>query len=271
MRGYLREGRARMEAVLALPGGDRFPEARKRALEAAGGIAYWQADMPAAQVWYDECLVLTRATGDKRALANAIYNDSFPRVLTRTDMNAALVLLNEALGLYRELDDKPGIAKCLWGIGNVYHFMQDYAAAVAPLDEAIGLFRVLDDQFGLGWAFHTRALAAINIEDAASAEPLIAEALELFAKAGDISAITILLDDASQVARLHGDRLRSLRLAAAAASLQAKTGAEIAMMANVIAGRASASAAKADEKKAWDEGMAMPMEEAVRYALQPNS
>ena len=39
------------------------------------------------------------------------------------------------------------------------------------------------------------------------------------------------------------------------------------MMANVIAGRASASAAKADEKKAWDEGMAMPMEEAVRYAL----
>ncbi len=271
MRGYLREGRARMEAVLALPGGDRFPEARKRALEAAGGIAYWQADMPAAQVWYDECLVLTRATGDKRALANAIYNDSFPRVLTRTDMNAALVLLNEALGLYRELDDKPGIAKCLWGIGNVYHFMQDYAAAVAPLDEAIGLFRVLDDQFGLGWAFHTRALAAINIEDAASAEPLIAEALELFAKAGDISAITILLDDASQVARLHGDRLRSLRLAAAAASLQAKTGAEIAMMANVIAGRASASAAKADEKKAWDEGMAMPMEEAVRYALQRNS
>ncbi len=271
MRGYLREGRARMEAVLALPGGDKFPDARKRALEAAGGIAYWQADMPAAQVWYDECLVLTRATGDKRAIANAIYNDSFPRVLTRTDMNTALVLLDEALGLYRELDDKPGIAKCLWGIGNVHHFMQDYASAVAPLDEAIGLFRVLDDQFGLGWAFHTRALAAINIEDAASAEPLIAEALELFAKAGDISAITILLDDASQVARLHGDRLRSLRLAAAAASLQAKTGAEIAMMANVIAGRPAASAANPDEKKAWDEGMAMPMEEAVRYALQRDS
>src|SRR2546421_4478762 len=121
MRGYLRDGRARMEAVLALPGGDNFPDARKRALEAAGGIAYWQADMPAAQVWYDECLVLTRATGDKRAIANAIYNDSFPRVLTRTDMNTALVLLDEALGLYRELDDKPGIAKCLWGIGNVHH------------------------------------------------------------------------------------------------------------------------------------------------------
>src|SRR5206468_721558 len=156
MRGHLREGRARVEAVLRLPGGDKFPEARRHALEAAGGIAYWQADMAAAQVWYDEAFVL---------------------------------------------------------------------------------FRGLDDQFGLGWALHTRALAAINVDDAATAEPLIAEAFDLFGKAGDISALTILLDDAAQVARLHGDRLRSLRLAAAAAAVQAKTGAEIAMMANAIGGR----------------------------------
>src|SRR3989442_12065352 len=138
-------------------------------------------------------------------------------------MATALVLLDEALTLYRELDDKPGIARCLWGIGNVYHFLQDYKAAVAPLDEAIVLFRGLDDQFGLGWALHTRALAAINVDDAATAEPLIAEAFDLFGKAGDISALTILLDDAAQVARLHGDRLRSLRLGAAAPAGQAKT------------------------------------------------
>src|SRR5438309_2141385 len=271
MRGHLREGRARVEAVLRLPGGDKFPEARRHALEAAGGIAYWQADMAAAQVWYDEALVLTRAAGDKRAIANAIYNDSFPRVLQRTDMATALVLLDEALTLYRELDDKPGIARCLWGIGNVYHFLQDYKAAVAPLDEAIVLFRGLDDQFGLGWALHTRALAAINVDDAATAEPLIAEAFDLFGKAGDISALTILLDDAAQVARLHGDRLRSLRLAAAAAAVQAKTGAEIAMMANAIGGRPTAAATDAEEKQAWEEGMAMPVDEAVRYALTRNS
>jgi predicted ATPase/class 3 adenylate cyclase len=271
MRGHLREGRARMEAVLALPGGEKYPEARKKALEAAGGIAYWQADMAAAQVWYDECLVLTRATGDKRAIANAIYNDSFPRTLARTDMRMALALLEEALALYRELADKPGVARCLWGIGNVHHFLQDYNAAVAPLDEAIALFRGLGDAFGLGWALHTRALSAINIDDVTTSEPLVAEALDLFSKAGDISAITILLDDAAQLARLHHDRLRSLRLAAAAASLQAKTGAELAMMTNSISGRPVAAASDVNEKKAWDEGLAMTMEEAVQYALQPNS
>src|SRR5256712_5283565 len=132
-RRHLPQGPARVEAVLRLPGGDKFPEARRHALEAAGGIAYWQAEMAAAQGWYDEAVVLTKAAGDKRAIANAIYNDSFPRVLQRTRMATALVLLDEALTLYRELDDKPGIARCLWGIGNVYHFLQDYKAAGARL------------------------------------------------------------------------------------------------------------------------------------------
>jgi len=142
---------------------------------------------------------------------------------------------------------------------------------VSSLDEAIALFRVLEDAFGLGWALHTRALIAINIGDATTAEPLVAEAFGLFGKAGDISAITILLDDAAQLARLDGHRHRSLRLAAAAASLQAKTGAELAEMANSLQGRPEAGASDAAETKAWDEGLAMTMEEAVAYALKPES
>jgi len=227
--------------------------------------------MPAAQVWYDAALVLTRASGDKRAIANAVYNDSFPRVLAKTDMETALVLLDEAQKLYRELDDKPGVAKCMWGIGNVHHFLRDFQAAAPALDEAIVLFRGLDDEFGLGWALHTRALVSINVGDARTAEPLIVEAFEQFAKAADISAITILLDDAAQLAMLHGDRPRSLRLAAAASALQAKSGADVAMMANSLEGRPVAAATDADERKAWDEGLAMSMDEAVSYALQRNS
>jgi len=60
-------------------------------------------------------------------------------------------------------------------------------------------------------------------------------------------------------------------LAAAAAAVQAKTGAEIAMMANAIGGRPTAAATDAEEKKAWEEGMAMLVDEAVRYALTRNS
>jgi len=267
MRGHLHEGRSRIEAVLDLPGVDKHPAAHRRALEAAGGIAYWQADMHAAQAWYDDCLVLTRATGDKNAIANAIYNDSFPLVVGRTDMARALPLLDEALGLFRELDDAPGIARCLWGIGNVHHFLQDYDAAVPPLEESIELFRKLGQGFGLGWSLHTRALVAINLGDPTTAQPLVTEALGLFSKAGDVSGIMILLDDSAQIARLREQRLRSLRLAGAAAGMQARSGAQLATLANAIGGRPVAVAEDAEERKAFEAGQAMTPEDAVGYAL----
>jgi len=43
------------------------------------------------------------------------------------------------------------------------------------------------------------------------------------------------------------------------------------MMANALAGRPVAMGDDPDEQKAWQEGLAMPMEDAIRYALQPDS
>jgi predicted ATPase/class 3 adenylate cyclase len=269
MRGHLREARSRLEGVLALPGAESFADARRKALEAVGGVAYWQADMDQAQVFYDEALVLTRATGDRRAIANALYNDSFPRIIGRTTgMLDALPVLAEAVAIYRELGDRAGVARCLWAIGNVHHFHKDYPAATPPLDEAIELFRGLDDRFSLGWALHTRALVAVNTGDAPTARPLIKEALELFSKAGDISGITLLVDDAAQLAALEGNRLRALRLAGAGQAIQTSTGTDLASMSNGTGGRPVAAATDEAETAAWNEGAAMSSDDAVAYALK---
>src|SRR5437588_7357506 len=101
MRGHLHEGRRRMDDVLAMPGSGEFPQERLAALEAAGGLAYWQADMRVAQRFYDECLELTRKMGDDRALANALYNAAFPRVVSREAIAEAKPMLDEALPLFR--------------------------------------------------------------------------------------------------------------------------------------------------------------------------
>jgi hypothetical protein len=78
MRGHIHEGLARTQQVPVMPNGKEFPTERLQALEAAGGLAYWQGDQDAAQSIYDESLALTRRVGDKRAIANAIYNGGFP-------------------------------------------------------------------------------------------------------------------------------------------------------------------------------------------------
>ena len=271
MRGHLREGRARIEAVLALPGVDDLPEAKRLALEAAGGIAYWQADMDTALRWYDEALVLTRSTGDKRAIANALYNDSFPRVVGRSDMRAALPILEEAANLYRELGDSAGLARCQWAIGNVHYFLEEYQDAVPALEEAIGHFRGLGDNFSLGWALHTRSLVGINTGDVTTAEPLIVEGLRLFSDAGDVSGITLLLDDSAQLSQLKGQRKRALRLAGASLALQARSGTDLASMANATGGKPVPAPDQQEETGAWEEGRAMSSEAAVAYALQTES
>jgi predicted ATPase/class 3 adenylate cyclase len=53
MRGHLHEGRVRLEAILKMASSLQFREARAHALEAAGGVAYWEGDMNAAQAFYD--------------------------------------------------------------------------------------------------------------------------------------------------------------------------------------------------------------------------
>jgi len=268
MRGHLREGRARIEAVLALPGGEQYPQERRNALEAAGGIAYWQADMATSQTWYDECLVLTRATGDKKAIANALYNDSFPRVVGRNEIRGALPILEEAATLFAEVGDPTGVARCKWALGNAHHFLQEYAEAVPALDEAIAIFRQTGDTFSLGWSLHTRALVAVNTDDPNTAAPLVAEGLKLFSDAGDVSGVTLLLDDFAQVAQARGDRMRALTLASASDALQARSGTDLAAIANATGGRPVSPPSGADEQRAWDEGRDMTSERAVAYALE---
>ena len=72
-RGYLREGRQRLTALEA-HGWDLAPQTRARLLEALGGVAYWQADGAASGPWYEAALGIWRTLGDRREIANALYN-----------------------------------------------------------------------------------------------------------------------------------------------------------------------------------------------------
>ena len=257
----------RMEAVLAMPATREFPVERALALEAAGGIAYWQGDMAYAQVAYDESLALTREHRDEQALANAIYNDAFPAMIVRSDVPRAVAALEEALPIFKRLGDEPGIARCMWALGQCLISLHDYPAALRMLGDAIELFQRLDDRFGLGWAFHTRAVNAVSLGDAATAAPLVREGLEIFVGAGDVSAIVVFLDDAAALAKLEGDMVSALRLAGAAHRHQVATGAALAGLINVNEGREwEEMISTPDEQKAWAEGQAMSIEQAVAEA-----
>ena len=268
MRGHLREGRARMDSILAMSSEQVEPDDRARALEAGAGIAYWQADMAAAQAMYDENLVLERAGGDKRKIATALYNNAFPRLVSRANLPEMIEIVEEALAIYRELGDQAGIARSLWAIGNGQNLSERLREAAVTLDEAIALYRKLDDRFGLGWAVHTRALVALQEKDVEAARWCIREGLSIFAEAGDLTGMILLIDDAAAFDELSGDLPGALRLAGAAAAGRDATGTKLANIAGVNEGRDwTQSISSVDAESAWKEGQVMTVEEGTARAM----
>jgi predicted ATPase/class 3 adenylate cyclase len=272
MRGHLHEGRRRMDDVLAMPTSGEFPKERLAALEAAGGLAYWQADMVVAQRFYDECLALTRTLGDDRALANALYNAAFPRVVGRMAIAEAKPMLAEALPLFRTIGDETGVARVLWGIGNALFYAKEYPDAVPVLEEAVALNRKLDDRFGLGWSIHTLGLVSFNLGDVQRARACWKEAIELFRAAGDVPGMVLQLDNLSVLARSDGDFQRAGRLWAAASAHQVSSGTGLGRLLREEEGRTGREGLNDDEAaRVWAEGHAMSLEQAVAYAMEPGA
>jgi len=268
MRGHIHEGRARVVAALALPKSRDYPMERLQALEAAGGLAYWQADMESAQRFYDECLELTRTTGDKQALANALYNAAFPNVVNMRESERPRQLLLEALPLFRELGDQSSVGRTLWGLGNGYYFDREYPTAKVTLEESHAVFRTIDDRFGLGWALHTHGLVSLKMGDIEAARKDFLEAIELFKEGGDVSGMVLQLDNLSQVIRAGGDPGTATRLASAARVHQRSTGTGIGQLLSEQEGRTGREGlSPQDAERVWTEGQALTLDQALQEAV----
>jgi len=107
-RGHLNEARGRVDAILALPGVAGQPdELVSRALAAAGGITYWQGDTRATHAYYNRALEAARRTGDRRLIAESLYNLGFAPIddehPSQQGFAAGQAYIEESLALYREV------------------------------------------------------------------------------------------------------------------------------------------------------------------------
>ena len=270
MRGMLSEGADWLDRILAIPETAAFPRERAGTLEAAGGVAYWRGQMPVAMGHYAASLELCRAIGDKPAIANALYNVAFPTLVTRLEVERSRVNFEESLAMFRELGDTAMVARVLWGLGNAYYFSGQNEAARDALVEDVEMLRTLSDPFSLAWALHTLGLAYYRLGQAVThSAPVWRESLRHFAAVGDISGITILLNDFGLLAFAQGDVLRAARLSSASDRL-ADTGG--AMLGTLVSEFEDANAAQAGMDQtvveaAREEGRRMSVEEAVQYAF----
>ena len=271
MRGYLFEGIQRMTAILALPGADADPVARRRGLDAAAGLTYWRGDIDGAKLLYGESLALARASGDKAAIAEALYNESFTYMLTLIDVPGGRAMAAEALALFTELGDAVGVARAKWDVANGDYFLGNYAAARDLAQESVDEWRAVGDQFGLAWAHHTLGLSLFHLGDFAGARRQWVEMLRIFQAAEDVSGIGTALSNFRTLAIEAGDLERALRLAGASGAVVMRTGVDLADIIAQNEGDANRERTMVDEATAarlLAEGAAMPLAQAIAYALE---
>ncbi len=279
-RGYLNEARTRLEAIHAQDW-PLDPRTRGRLLEALGGVAYWQADQPAATERYEQALALWRELDDKHEIANALYNAAFSLGISvgssgQVDEVAAATFeaqSAEALELFRESGDRVGEANVLWGIGSFRYFSNDPVDAERWFREALAIYQAEHQKTMEAWALHMLGTTVLKLGDTVEATEIMRHALRDFEASGDLAGVTLVLDDLSAAAVTVGDLPRAGRLRGAARQLEAATGTELAKWVEdvfEVATRPSArSAMPADDLARYGaEGAAMPLEEVIAYALE---
>ena len=274
-RGHLHEARRRVEAALALPGGEL--EFRARAMEALGGIYWWQAKMMECLQVYEEALAIQRELGDPKGIANALYNFGLVQAFTAGRENEGVTVaeteeaFEEAERLYRELGDLGGLGDVEWGRGSSVAFVANKPEeAIEHMKRAIDYYSQAGNDFGMGWGLFEVGIMSFRLDRHQEAWDYLRRGLSLFRGHGDVSAAVLFLASIAAVAQAFGDMLRTARLTGAFTSLQMTSGTDIVdYETNQLTGlRPEELEAMSEEMAlAFREGRGMDLDTAIAYAL----
>ncbi len=220
MRGHLGEGRARASAALSL--GDTPLETRVRALEAAAGLAYWQADTEGFQMAAASALELARDLDDPRLLSSSLNNFAISVGVPDFggDPADAEPYLVESIAVAERSGDLELLGAARWTAATAYTFDGRLEEALRLFDRALGDFLETDAVFMQGWSHRMRGFTRLELGDVDGAEQDFLRGLDIFVQVGDLSALALHLRDLAAVAVAREDFERAVRLGGAVAALE---------------------------------------------------
>jgi predicted ATPase len=128
------------------------------------------------------------------------------------DYDGALRLHQEALDVYRELDDQIGIVKQLSSVGLQKHFQGDYVAARPWFEHCLQACRELGDRSEIACALSNLADVVNAQGEHVLARSLLEEAMSISRELGDQIGVAWCISHLGDVARDRGDLAEARRL-----------------------------------------------------------
>jgi tetratricopeptide (TPR) repeat protein len=171
------------------------------------------------------------------------------------------------------LGDRGRIASSLGNLGRVAYVQRDYLAARALFEESLAIAQELEDRVGIAGSLNNLGRVARDQGDLASARALHQQGMVIVRELGDRQGITDSLDGLAAIAAAMGSTLHAARVWGATEQLREEIGSPLRTdeMQNYFPRVAAARAAVGDDAafdRAWREGQALTLEQAIALALE---
>jgi predicted ATPase/transcriptional regulator with XRE-family HTH domain/Tfp pilus assembly protein PilF len=305
--GYYAEGSGFLAELLRLPVAHVPGPARVGALVAAGHLAASQSRYQEAQAFLDESLTLAELLGDQQAVARAFHYQGM-LAMARGDMARARALAQRSLELNRRLGKSRRELYNLLLLGRIDLSEEDTPAAARRAQESLALAKDLEDAYGVATSLEFLGRAAARRGELARARELLEQALawarqlqhphsmcgpllalgQLGISRGETLDARRLLIEALTLANAAGEMYfvadaleglagtaepeRAAQLAGAAAGLRQRLGLPRMVLDRDPVGRwlsaTRRALGEARYAEAWQAGVALPLDDAIQYALE---
>jgi tetratricopeptide (TPR) repeat protein len=240
-----------------------------------GLLAMDQGDWAGARSLFEQSLALSRELGDKHGISMWMTNISTTLLAQGIDHSSGKSpeeLLAESLSIARGAGDKYDIAITLNTMGRVARFQNNYKEALNLQTESLRYGRELNDKEVIAWSLLPLGELARLENNYAAAHSYLLEALSVAKEMNDRRAIACLFEEFAALSAAQGHAKRSAALFGAAETLRAAI--QVVLLSveraevdkNISAAREQLS--EDEFNKAWAEGKAMTMEEAIKFALE---
>jgi DNA-binding CsgD family transcriptional regulator len=236
-----------------------------------GFTAKIQGDYERATKLHEEALALSRKAADKRAIADSLLGLGGVWNMRGDPKRATELFFEEGIVQAREVGDADRLASLLLSLGYELLLEGNYERGEALNEEAATIYRERGYKSGLEFALDNLGWAALMQGDVQRAKIRYQESLVLCQEIGDRLITVESLEGLACVSVTEGETIRAAKLFGAVQALREAVSRQLDPREHTLREPHLVTArTRLDEatwQAAWEEGRAMPMEQAVEYAL----
>jgi predicted ATPase/DNA-binding CsgD family transcriptional regulator len=267
--GYHTEGQHWTQQLIARL--DSVPTIYHPKLFNAAGHMTTFYDLEMAKDYFDRALQIYRDMDDKHNAAWSLVFKGYSMLLNETD--EALTITEEGLALFRQFNDKPGMAQALNILGNITLYQGDFAQAKSAYEECQRIAEETGEIRRIRYMIGNLAVVAQREGDYERARQLAEQALKLSLEVNNTLDTAEVLMTLASIMTESGQPETATRLLGAWEAVLQHMGAasQSAIRPRIERTFDALRATLGDEtfQALWDEGRALSLQQAVAIALEP--